>query len=73
MYCWRERTVLTHVTGLPAQQDPPPPPSNLTMPNFATMPTNARTYSDAPFYLTVVETYLDCPVRPQALMASVHS
>ncbi|EPT00807.1 hypothetical protein FOMPIDRAFT_1121907 [Fomitopsis schrenkii] len=46
--------------GLPAQQDPPPPPSNLTMPNLA-QTTNARTYSDVQFYLTVVETYLDCP------------
>ncbi|KAI0731837.1 hypothetical protein C8Q72DRAFT_793673 [Fomitopsis betulina] len=44
--------------GLPAM-DPPPPPSNLTMPDFLT--TNAQTYSNVPFYLTVVETYLDCP------------
>ncbi|TFY68169.1 hypothetical protein EVJ58_g1173 [Rhodofomes roseus] len=47
--------------GLPAQQDPPPPPSNLTMPDFSQASTNAATYSDATFYLTVVETYLDCP------------
>jgi len=47
--------------GLPPQQDPPPPPSNLTMPDFSQASTNAATYSDATFYLSVVETYLDCP------------
>lgn len=51
--------------------DPPPPPSNLTMTDFLT--TNAQTYSNVPFYLTVVETYLDCPVRPSALVRGVHS
>ncbi|KZT70308.1 hypothetical protein DAEQUDRAFT_737516 [Daedalea quercina L-15889] len=47
--------------GLSPQQSPPPPPSNLTMPDFSQASTNPTTYSDATFYITVVETYLDCP------------
>ena len=43
-----------------------PAPAQLTMPDFSKTPTNAKTYSNVPFYLTVVETYLDCPVRPSA-------
>ncbi|KAH9927328.1 uncharacterized protein B0H18DRAFT_1118588 [Fomitopsis serialis] len=46
---------------IPTSVRPPPPPSNLTMPDFSQASTNAATYSDATFYLTVVETYLDCP------------
>lgn len=46
--------------GLP-EQDPPPPPSSLAMPDFSTQEYGSLFFSNATFYLTVVETYLDCP------------
>ncbi|KZT06494.1 uncharacterized protein LAESUDRAFT_759322 [Laetiporus sulphureus 93-53] len=47
--------------GLPAQQDPPPPPDNLTMPDFSSAALGSYIFTNATFYLTIVETYENCP------------
>ncbi|KAI0932786.1 hypothetical protein AcW2_001316 [Taiwanofungus camphoratus] len=47
--------------GLPAMSDPPPPPSNLSMPDFSSPEEGSLVFSNATFYFTVVETYRDCP------------
>lgn len=43
--------------GLPSMGTPPP--STLTMPNLLML--NGTSYSDATFYITVVESFSDCP------------
>ncbi|KAI0666213.1 hypothetical protein C8Q78DRAFT_984575 [Trametes maxima] len=45
--------------GLPAMQNPPPPPSTLTAPTLDIA-------DDTTLYFSVVETYRDCPVRCQS-------
>ncbi|KZT06497.1 uncharacterized protein LAESUDRAFT_736899 [Laetiporus sulphureus 93-53] len=44
--------------GLPPMQTPP---NNLTMPDFSAAAEGSQIFSNATFYLTVVETYEDCP------------
>ncbi|OSX64058.1 hypothetical protein POSPLADRAFT_1032532 [Postia placenta MAD-698-R-SB12] len=62
LYSWGEFTVpnfawLIGKAGLPPLGTPPPP--TLTMPNLLEL--NGTSYTNADFYLTVVDSFWDCP------------